>query len=216
MRKSHGIPSLEEARQLMQEAERRNPGPWFQHSAFVAQAAELIAAQLSSLDPSTAYILGYIHDIGRREGVTDLRHTLDGFYFLSEKGFPDAARICLTHSFPLKNAFAGSGKWDCSSDEIKFVQDFLDRIEYTQYDKLIQLCDALALPTGFCLIEKRLMDVALRHGVNELSVEKWKAFIHIREDFEALLGKSIYTLLPGVVSNTFGFNIADEPSTTFQ
>lgn len=210
MNKLPGIPSLEEAHQLMIEAEQRNPGPWFQHATFVAKAAELIATQHPSLDPSSAFIVGYLHDIGRREGVTDLRHTLDGYQFLIGKGFPNAARICLTHSFPVKNVLAGAGKWDCSSEEVKFVQSFLDSIEYTDYDRLIQLCDALALPTGFCLIEKRLLDVALRHGVNDFTVEKWKAFINIREDFDRILGKSIYTLLSGVVSNTFGFDINKE------
>ena len=45
--------------------------------------------------------------------------------------------------------------------ERQFVQEFLAGSTYTSYDRLIQLCDALALPSGFCLVEKRLMDVAL-------------------------------------------------------
>ncbi len=198
------LPSLEQATQLMQEAEARNPGPWIQHSVFVAQAAQLIASHHPALDPSTAFVLGYLHDIGRREGVTDLRHTLDGYCFLRNLGFDDAARICLTHSFPIKNIGAGSGEWDCSHDEYEFVRSFIEQIEYTEYDKLIQLCDSLALPTGFCLVEKRLVDVALRRGVNEQTVDKWKAFLMIQKDFEQVIGGSIYKLLPGVVSNTFG------------
>lgn len=203
-----GIPSLEEAVCLMNEAKRCNPGPWHAHSIFVARAAELIASHHPNLDPSTAYILGYLHDIGRREGVTDLRHTLDGYRYLSGLGFPGAARICLTHSFPVKHVLAGSGQWDCSPEEVNGVQKFLDEVEYTDYDRLIQLCDALALPTGFCLVEKRLLDVALRRGVNAYSVEKWQAFIKIREDFDRAIGRPVYSLLPGVVENTFGFDPA--------
>lgn len=71
---------------------------------------------------------------------------------------------------------------------------------------LTRLCDAIALPTGYCLIEKRLTDVALRHGVNDFSVPRWKAFINIQKDFEGVIGQSIYKVLPGVVENTFGFN----------
>jgi len=65
------------------------------------------------------------------------------------------------------------------------------------------LCDALALPNGFGLIEKRMVDVALRHGVNEYIISKWKATFEIQQHFEKVIGKSIYSLLPGVVENTF-------------
>jgi hypothetical protein len=201
------VPTLEEAIQLMNEAEKRNPGPWVQHSVFTAQAAEIIASRHPLLDPAIAYILSLLHDIGRREGVTDMRHTIDGYLYLLNMGFDDAARICLTHSFPIKNIDAGSGEWDCSQDELEFVKDFLSKVEFTEYDKLLQLCDALALPTGFCLIEKRLVDVALRRGVNNYTVEKWKAFLMIKMEFEKVIQHSVYTLLPGVVNNTFGFNL---------
>jgi hypothetical protein len=189
----------------MHEAQKRNPGPWVQHSIFVAKAAELIASHHPSLESSTACVLGYLHDIGRREGVTDLRHTIDGYHYLLSEGFDDAARICLSHSFPIKNIDAASGEWDCSQDELKFVKDYLAKVEFTDYDRLIQLCDALALPTGYCLIEKRLVDVVLRRGVNNLTIEKWKSIISIREEFDRAIGHSIYKLLPGVVQNTFGF-----------
>jgi len=190
----------------MNEAEKRNPGPWVQHSIFTARAAERIASRVSLLDPSTAYIIGYLHDIGRQEGITDMRHIIDGYNFLTRLGFDDAARICLTHSFPLKNMGAAAGKWDCSQDEFDFVKDYLAGIEFTAYDRLIQLCDAVSSPSGFCLIEKRMVDVAIRHGVNQYTVEKWKAHLEIQKEFEQVIGQSIYRLLTGVVGNTFGFN----------
>lgn len=190
----------------MSEAEKRRPGPWVQHSFFAAQAAAQIASRVASLDSSAAYVLGYIHDIGRQDGSADMRHIIDGYQFLTRLGYDDAARICLTHSFPLKNIDAAAGLWDCSPEEYEFVKDFLAGIEFTHYDKLIQLCDGVCLPTGFCLIEKRMVDVALRHGVNGLTVEKWKAYLRIQKEFEQLIGGSIYRILPGVIDNTFDFN----------
>lgn len=198
------VPTLPKAQQMMDEAQKRNPGPWVQHSIYAAQAAETIASRHPALDPAAAYIMGYLHDIGRRAGVTDLRHTLDGYTYLHGLGFEDAARICLTHSFPFKNAYSGSGTWDCSTEEFDFIQTFLASIEYNVYDRLLQLCDALATSTGYCLIEKRLVDVALRRGINDLTIEKWKAFLQLQKDFEQAIGGSIYPLLPGVVNNTFG------------
>lgn len=199
-------PSLEEATQMMDEAEKRTPGPWVKHSVFAAQAAKRIASRVPSLDPSTAYLLGYLHDIGRQEGSSDMRHIIDGYDYLTRLGFDDAARICLTHSFPLKNIDSAAGKWDCTPEQFEFVRNYLAGIEFTAYDRLIQLCDAISLPTGFCLIEKRMVDVAMRHGVNGLTVEKWKAFYAVQKEFEQVIGGSIYQLLPGVIENTFGFD----------
>ena len=197
------IPTLQEAECLLSEAEQSNPGPWIQHSIFVAKAARLISDLHPELNPQCAYILGSLHDIGRREGRTHMRHIIDGHCFLISKGFEDAARICLTHSFPVKNTNAVFGEWDCSESERRFVDDFIAQIEYTEYDRLLQLCDGLALPSGFCLIEKRLVDVALRYGTNVYTVPKWKATLELQRHFEEIIGQSIYTILPGVIENTF-------------
>jgi hypothetical protein len=107
--------------------------------------------------------------------VADVRHILDGYRLMLERGFDDSARICLTHSFPIKLADAFATRWDCPAEEKHFVQDFLDHVEYSAYDRLIQLCDALSLASGPCLMEKRLVDVALRHGLNDLTLAKWRA-----------------------------------------
>ncbi len=200
------IPSIEQAEIIIQEAQALNPGPWVQHSLFVGKAAQAIAQHHPKLNSQVAFILGYLHDIGRRAGLTDMRHTLDGYDFLMEKGFDTAARICITHVFPLKDIHAVAGKWDCTQQELDFLNAYLSKIEFDAYDRLIQLCDAIALPTGYCLVEKRLMDVALRRGVNEFSVPRWNAFLDIQKEFESAIGQSIYRLLPGVVENTFGFN----------
>jgi len=199
-----------EAEAFMAEAESMNPGPWVEHSLYVARAAEAIAENHPSLDPEAAFIVGYLHDIGRRVGITDTRHLIDGYIFLREQDFDDAARICITHSFPIKDIRSVAGKWDCSKAEISFVKEYIAGIEFDDYDRLIQLCDAVALPTGFCLLEKRLMDVALRYGTNEYSVPRWKAYLSLKEEFEKDIGQSIYSVLPGVVENTFGFNTQDQ------
>ena len=200
------IPTLEQAEALIAEARSRNPGPWERHSWFAGRAAQAIAARVPGLDPDAAFILGFLHDVGRGQGVTDMRHVLDGYTLLNEKGFSDAARISLTHSFPIQKLEAVAGKWDCSPLELEFIRTALTDCEYDLYDRLIQLCDSIALPSGFCLIEKRLMDVALRHGVNEYSVPRWKAYLSIQREFEDRIGQPIYRVLPGVVENTFGFN----------
>jgi len=61
--------------------------------------AEKISEYHLKLNGESAYILGLLHDIGCREGKTYTRHTIDGYNFLVNEGFPDAARICITHAF---------------------------------------------------------------------------------------------------------------------
>ncbi len=199
------IPTLPKANAYLLEAGRRNPGPWVDHSQQVALAAQRIAAAHPELDPERAYILGLLHDIGRREGIAGMRHVMDGYYFLTKEGYPDAARICLTHSYPVPDVNIGSSPWDGSTGERRFVAEYLAKIEYTLYDRLIQLCDAICLPGGPVLMEKRMVDVTLRYGPNEFITRKWQAFFDIQREFETIIGQSIYSLLPDVVENTFGF-----------
>lgn len=197
------VPSREQAKKFLIEAEQLNPGPWVPHCEYAAQAAEAIAHVHPNLDAEVAYVCGLLHDIGRREGVTSMRHAIDGYTFLQVQGFADAAKICVTHSFPYQDINAVFGIWDCSQDELEFVRRFLEDIEFNRYDRLIQLCDALALPSGFSLLETRMIDVALRHGTNEFTVDKWKATFRIKEEFETEMGMSIYAVLTGIVENTF-------------
>ena len=197
------LPSVLEAEALLNEAELRNPGSWVAHVRNVALAAKLIASRHPELDEDVAYIMGLLHDIGRREGRTGMRHTLDGYQYLLKLGYLDAARICLTHSFPYKDIGCALGRWEVSQEEYGFVRTFLEQANFTPYDRLLQLCDAIALAEGICLMEKRLVDAALRLGINEQTPLKWQALFDIKQDFEQVLGTSIYSILPGVVETTF-------------
>ncbi len=197
------FPTIDEARELLEEAEKTNPGSWVTHSLYTAQAARYISKAHKALNPEKCYVLGCLHDIGRRNGVTSMRHIIDGYYYLKDLGYDEAATVCLTHSFPFKKIDAVFGIWDCSDKEYDFVKGFLKDVKYSIYDKLIQLCDALALPSGFCLLEKRMVDVALRHGTNKYTAIKWETTFSIKKQIEQDIGMSIYDLLPGVIKNTF-------------
>lgn len=189
------VPSVTEAKALINEAEKMNIGAWVAHSKVAANCAESIAEHCNDLDETHAYVLGLLHDIGRREGVTDLRHTVDGYNFMLAKGYDDCARICLTHSFPLKDINSYNGQNDCSREEFIFIRNFIENVEYDDYDKLIQLCDALSYPDAPVIIEKRLVDVAFRRGINELTIPKWHTFLALKEYFDHKIGEDIYKLL---------------------
>lgn len=183
-------------------AVQMNPGPWEQHSISVANNARLIAQRVPHMDAEKAYVMGLMHDIGRRAGVTGIRHIFDGYDYMMSLGEPELARICLTHSFPIKDVRTFFGKYDCSPKQLEFLQSYLLCNEFDDYDILIQLCDAISLPNGACIMEKRLIDVALRHGLPEFTIDKWKAFMETKKYFDQLCGSNVYLLLPNVLENS--------------
>ena len=182
---------------------RLNPGKWIEHSRFVALACKNIAAQCQDLSPDQAYCFGLLHDIGRYAGVTSEKHLIDGYRFCMERGWEKAAQICISHAFMIQDIKTSIGIFDISHEEYLVMEDFIKNAVYDDYDRLVQLCDALALPSGFCLLEKRLVDVALRYGTPPVTVERWKKILEIRSYFEEKMRESIYNVLPGVVENSF-------------
>ena len=191
-----------------------NPGPWVAHTRYVAQGAQLLAqAMLANnpacqVDPHRAFILGLLHDIGRREGVYGMRHVVDGYRYLEAMGYPEAGRVCLTHSYPDFELVMGASGWDGTQEELEFVRQYIASITYDIYDRLIQLCDAICMPHGFVLMEKRMVDVALRYGTGSAApldrlARRWRAFFAIQQEIDQAVGGSIYSHLPGVVENTF-------------
>ncbi len=179
-------------------AETMNPGPWIQHSYNVAEAAKIIAENCKNLDADKAFSCGLLHDIGRRTGVAALRHTIDGYNYAISKGWDDIARICLTHSFPIKDIEADIAKKDVSKEQYELINKYLNSIEYNDYDKLIILCDSLADSNGFCILEKRFVDTTRRYGTYSCTVERWNKTYEYKEYFDKVVGKSIYKLLPDI------------------
>ena len=40
-----------------------------------------------------------------------------------------------------------------SDEDYLFMKEFVANAVYDDYDRLVQLCDALAMPSGFCLLD---------------------------------------------------------------
>lgn len=192
------FPTKEIAMQELEIAGQMNPGPWTKHSYHVAMAAKLIAKQCEQLDSNKAFVCGLLHDIGRRTGIAAVRHIIDGYDYAMSQGWDEVARVCLTHSFPVKDIEADIGKKDITQSQYDFIDEYLKRLEYDDYDKLIILCDALADANGYCILEKRFIDTTRRYGIYPFSVERWNKTYEYKEYFEEMIGTSIYRLLPDI------------------
>lgn len=70
------LPTREEALKLIRDGLLFNPGPWGEHCLTAAHCAEKIASACGDMDVEKAYILGLLHDIGRKFDVTDAELTI--------------------------------------------------------------------------------------------------------------------------------------------
>ncbi|MCI9380284.1 MAG: HD domain-containing protein [Dorea sp.] len=187
------LPTREEALKLLEEAEKCNPGAWGNHSRIAARCAEKIARECNDLDSDKAYILGLLHDIGRKFGVRHLGHVSDGYSYMRSLGYDEAAKVCLTHSFNKLTTDVYIGKFDTTDEELRLIQDNLKTVVIDEYDKLIQLCDSIAGSEGVLDIEERMNDVKRRYG--SYPQEKWDNNLKLKRYFEEKMGKDIYTVV---------------------
>ena len=187
------IPARSEAETLLKEAERCNPGPWGDHSRVAARCAEKIAGACEGMDPEKAYVLGLLHDIGRKFGVRHLGHVSDGYVYMMSLGYDEAARICLTHSFHSLSLEEYIGRFDTTEEELNLIRTELSRVTLDDYDRLIQLCDAISGSEGVVNMEDRMRDIRERYGSYPRS--KWNANLRLMAYFEEKTGKCVYDLV---------------------
>lgn len=187
------LPTREKAEEILLEAEKCNPGLWGNHCRVAAHCAEKIALECDDLDSNKAYILGLLHDIGRKFGLRHLGHVSDGYTHMMSLGYDEVARICLTHSFNNLSTDEYIGNFDTTNDELKMIQDALKAVTMDDYDRLIQLCDALAGAEGVLDIEERMLDVKRRYGSYPQS--KWNSNLALKKYFEDKMGKDVYVVV---------------------
>ncbi len=195
------LPTIKEALEELKLAGELNPGPWVKHSENVGIAARNIAHKIPGLDEEKAYIVGLLHDVGRRVGIVNIpKHVYEGYKYCMNKGWDEAARICMTHSYVfMKDNFS----YEPSTEEETAIKSYiLECGEADEYDKLIQMCDALATDYGFIILEKRFVDVTRRYGIMEDYIKGWDVTFGIKEVFEEKMGCSIYDVLPDIGKTT--------------
>ena len=181
------------AEMLLQEAATCNPGPWEKHSKNVAISARSIAIECDGLDSDKAYILGLLHDIGRKFGVGHLAHVYDGHHYLKALGFDEAAKIALTHSFNLGIIEDYIGNFDISEEKQAEIVTLLSDGRLDDYDYLIQLCDSIAKADGIVSPEERMNDVKSRYG--HYPQGKWDRNIELKQYFEKKMGKCLHQVV---------------------
>lgn len=186
------FPDRTKAEEILKDGEACNPGPWGNHCRVAAHCASKIALACG-MDVEKAYVIGLLHDIGRKFGGRHLGHVADGFSYMMSLGYDEVARICLTHSFNNKSLNDYIGRHDTTTEETALIERELARVEMDDYDRLIQLCDSISGAEGVLDIEDRMNDVKHRYG-NYPKV-KWDENIRLKEYFEKKGGKDLYIIV---------------------
>ncbi len=74
------------------------------------------------------------------------------------------------------------GQFDTTEEEIQQIRDGLRSVCYDDYDRLIQLCDALAGANSILNVEERMEDVKRRYG--SYPQTKWDSNLALKAYFE--------------------------------
>ena len=199
-----------EARELL-EKERKNQTDdrWINHSICVGNTAGKIAKALQDkgidVDVDKAITLGYIHDIGKRfnEYGGVFPHAINGYNYIKELGYDEEyAGICIKHSFLNNDIDCISNdrdETDKTNPNYNFVKDYISS-KYTIEEKIINLCD-LMCTTKILTVEKRMIDLLLRHGVFKKTHYHIEETMKLKEYFDNLLGYNLYDLFPEIKGN---------------
>ena len=126
-------------------------------------------------------------------------HICEGYRYCMEKGWDEAARICMTHSYLRMQEEFDS---EPDNEREKMIREYILHCEADDYDRLIQLCDSLAVDYGFVILEKRFVDVTRRYGIMEGYIKGWETAFAIKESFEKEMGSSVYDVLPDIGRTT--------------
>ena len=189
---------------------------WVAHSRGAAKICEKIAERCD-LDIDRAYACGLLHDIGRYKGTeTGLNHITDGYEFLVQKGLPEIARVCLTHTFNPKDK-VDHVKLD-DPDKIIFLKNYIKNAEYDDYDLLTQLADYMSGAHGITTIERRFCSVLWRHGLKEPQKDLI-ALYKLKDYFTEKAGIDIYELfrdevMKSTLNGTPGLYVKDSDGQT--
>ncbi len=155
-----------------------------------------IAYQIPDLDHKAAYIMGLMHDIGKRRSEEDGKsfHGLTGYYHMKSMGFDDAATICLTHTFIAHPIDASN--YFYNPEFLTTANKLLKGYQYNDYDRLIQLCDWLNKGGIAHTLEQRAQEIVGCYPINSAKVLKtYHGAKAIKSYFDYKINQDIYHLL---------------------
>lgn len=165
------------------------------HTSGIAHACETIA-RAAGLDADKAFAIGLLHDYGKYD---DEAHGGDfhcrvGYNDMLKMGYPEVARICITHYFPNPNFPDSDYKF--SQDWKNWAHSFLKDMIYDDYDRLAQFVDLLFEGMEITTLLKRHQGIVHRYKLNWSDVQNsYDNAVKNKARFDELCGTDTYRLL---------------------
>lgn len=182
---------------------------WINHSICVGNTAGKIAKALNeqgiAVNIDKVITFGYVHDIGKRFHETGgvFPHAINGYKYLKKLDYDEEyAGMCIKHSFLNNDIDCISNdrdETDKSNPNYNFFKEYIKK-EYSLEEKIINLCD-LMCTTKTLTVEKRMIDLLLRHGIYKKTYYHIVETIKLKEYFDNLLGYNLYDLFPEIKEN---------------
>ena len=185
------------------------------HSQNVARIAETIAQIIEQKEDGSdknnrkqfsadiVYAAGLLHDIGRcPKKDVGLRHPIIGYEMLKKEGLEIPARIAMTHTYYGYPEIDRTEFWEELDDEsIKITKKFMDEVELSDVDLLIQLADTMGHRLGVMTISDRFSDILMRHNIRSAG-EHLGELYRIKQYFDKKTGMNIYELFRDEIIKT--------------
>lgn len=203
------LTSIEAIKLLEMERAKVKDDRWIEHCICVGDSAGRIAKALDkkgiNVDVDKTITLGYIHDMGKKfnEHGGVFPHAINGYNYIKSLGYDEEyAGICIKHSFLNNDIDCISNdrdETDKSNSNYNFVKEYIKN-KYSLEEKIINLCD-LMCTTKTLTVEKRMIDLLLRHGVFAKTYYHIEETMKLKEYFDNLLGYNLYELFPEIKEN---------------
>lgn len=165
---------------------------WITHCRAVGHASGVIAESIGE-DADFAEALGMIHDIGKKDTKEVVFHDILGYEYMKKLGFDDASSaVCLTHSYLNNDDTCVAGGY---LPENEFRTDFIRHHQYTECEKIVNLCDLMCKDVQMTF-EERMIDLLTRKGVHPNSAYHLMEAFKLKNYFDAKVSGGIYSLFP--------------------
>lgn len=178
----------------LEKAYEKTPGKWIAKAWRMGQMAEKMAEDLD-LDPDIAFACGALARLSDAYGK-DLFGSLKAYEILRADSYFFPARIAITRAFPLKTTEDVKG----DAKDLEFVEKFLYKYDYNDYDYLIQYLDFLVGEEDLGLDK----DFSLK---DEANPRLWERVEELDEYFRNKLKEPIDTYMPRTKRYKFPYKL---------
>ena len=165
------------------------------HTTGVARFSALLAKALN-LDSNKAYVLGLLHDYGKRNDdyKSNIFHGLDGYYEMLRLGYPDVARICLTHTF--REPDFDNQDYNYPDQWLDECRKLLRQYTYNDYDRIVQYADLFFEGLNIVRLEDRVAGIAARYRISPHQLANLSnSVFKLKEIIDRQCGCDSYTIL---------------------